>query len=635
MKKMIVKNLVAVIIIVMVLSLMLNYIIQYKRCQEGMIEDSRALFGQVERILQQNEVELEQAKADYAQECLNNARIVSYMVETDPDLILDVKALQELAEYLKVDEIHFFDETGVLYAGSVPEYVGLTMDSGEQVGYFKQMLTDKSMELSQEVFPNTAENKPMQYSAVWDKYGENIIQIGMEPVRVLELTKKNELSYIFTLLLANEGVNLYAADMHTGEVLGATNSELVGKNLAEIGLSEAIVSEEEIAFEASVNGEKSYCYFRQSDDVLLGRSCANEYMYQDINNTLFSLMLVISVVAVLLVVLVTRYLNRHIVQAIADVNAKLKEITEGNLDTKVEVNSTPEFTELSGRINEMVTSILATTDKMSAVLENAALSMGVYEYGAGMSRVRATKQVADILDIPKDRIDGMYANYIVFADYLDVIRNNPFDKERQIYAVPGEHEKYAKIETFEQGNSVFGVVTDVTENIVEQLKLEQERDVDILTGLHSRRAIYAMLDNMFEEPEELGYSAIILADADDLKKVNDLYGHEAGDKYLCGVADCLRAVCPKQAEVARLGGDEFVIFIHHCVRKELIEQGLGVLDALRGKRIIKVGDIEVPIQYSFGCAYCPTEGLDYHELLKMADKRMYEEKHIRKQKKEN
>jgi len=520
MKKMIVKNLVAVIIIVMILSLMLNYIIQYKACQESMIGDSKALFGQVGRVLQQNKAALEHAKAEH----------------------------------------------------------------------------------------------------------------GLDSDHVLELTEKNELSYIFSLLLANEGVNLYAADINTGEILGATNSDMVGKNMAEIGLQAALNGKDTNRFEATVNGVKSYCYFQKSDEVLLGRSCSNTYMYEDINHTLFSLTILISLVGALLVVLVTRYLNQNIVQAIADVNTKLKEITEGNLDTKVEVNSTPEFTELSGRINEMVKSILATTDKMSAVLENADLSIGVYEYGAGMSRVRATKQVADILDIPKERVEGMYANYIVFADYLDVIRNNPFDKERQIYAVPGEHEKYAKIETFEQGNSVFGMVTDVTENIVEQLKLEQERDVDILTGLHSRRAIYAMLDKMFEEPEELGYSAIVLADADDLKKVNDLYGHEAGDKYLCGVADCLRAVCPGQTEVARLGGDEFVLFIHNCAREELIEQGLGVLDALRGKRTIEVGSIEVPIQYSFGCAYCPSEGMDYHELLKMADKRMYEEKRLRKQK---
>lgn len=507
MKKMIIKNLTFVIGIVMVLSLVLNYVIQYKDCQENMISDSKALFRQVERIWQQNQ--------------------------------------------------------------------------GEQI---------------------------------------------------LPVTEEDKLSYIFALLLANEGVNLYAADSNTGEILRATDSALVGRYLTDIGLTEIndLVGK---GFEATINGERSYCYFQQSGEIVLGRSCTNSYMYEKINYTLLGLGVLISIVAVLLVGLATRYLSQNIVRSIAGVNEKLKEITDGNLDARVEVNNTPEFAELSGRINEMVKSILATTDKISAILENADLSIGVYEYGSGMTRVRATKQVADILDISKERMEGMYANYIVFADYLDVIRSNPFDKERQIYAVPGENGKYARIESFEQGNSVLGIVTDVTESIKEQLRLEQERDVDILTGLHSRRAIYTMLDKMFEEPEELGYSAIILVDADYLKKVNDRYGHEAGDSYLRGVAECLRAVCPERTEVARLGGDEFVVFVHHCIRKEIIEQGLGVLDALRGKRFVTVGGVDIPIEFSFGCAFCPTDGFDYHELLKLADERMYEEKRNRKQKK--
>lgn len=634
MKKMIVKNLATVIILVMVLSLLLNYCIQFRGCQESMIKESRALFGQVERILQQNQAEMEQATEDYGERCLNNARVVACILEKEPDMVSDVEALKELAEYLGVDEIHFFDETGVLYAGSVPKYFGLTMDSGEQIGYFKQMLTDKSMELTQDISPNTAEEKPMQYSAVWDKSGKNIVQIGMEPTRVLEITKKNELSYIFTLLLANAGVNLYAADRNTGEILGSTNSTAVGKNLADIGLKEVMNGKAEKGFEAYINGVYSYCYFEQSGNILLGRSCTYTYLYRDINHNLLIMVSLISLVAVLLIVLVTRYLNQNIVQAIADVNKRLKEIIEGNLDARVEVNTTPEFEELSGRINEMVQSILATTDKLSAVLENADLSIGVYEYGAGMSGVRATRQVADILDIPKERVEAIYANYILFADYLDVLRSQPFDEERLIYAVPGEHGKYVKIESFRKGSSVFGMVTDVTENVEEQLRLEQERDVDILTGLHSRRAIYAVLDKHFEAPEKLGNSAIILVDADNLKQVNDRYGHETGDKYLCGVADCLRAVCPALSEAARLGGDEFVVFIHDCGRKELIEQGIGVLDALRGKRFVMLEDnTRISIQFSFGCAFCPEEGMDYHELLKLADERMYEEKRIRKQKK--
>lgn len=634
MKKMIVKNLATVIAIVMILSLMLSYIIQLKECRESMIGDSCALFGQVERILQQNERELEQVKAEYSEDCLNSARVVAYMVEQVPELVYDVEELKRLAEYLKVDEIHFFNEEGVLYAGSEPKYFNLTMDSGEQIGFFKAMLTDKTLELCQDISPNTAEKKPMQYSAVWDESGEKIIQIGMEPIRVLEITEKNELSYVFSLLLSNTGVIMYAADVNTGEILGSTDSTVLGKSLSDIGLKNVSANHLEEGFDAQIDGAYYYCYFCQSGDVLLGRACSYDYLYKDVNRNLLIMGLLISVVAVMLVVRVTHYLNINIVHAIADVNEKLNEITKGNLDSEVAVATTPEFVELSGHINEMVRSILETTDKLSVVLDNADLSIGVYEYGTGMSRVRATRQVSHILAMTEGMAEKYLADYILFADYLDVIRANPFDQEKQIFCIPGKDKRYVKIESFQKERSTFGMVTDVTETVMEQQRLERERDVDVLTGLRSRRALYDELNDLFEEKEMLQHSVLVMLDADNLKLVNDQYGHEAGDDYLRGVADCMKSVCTEQAVAARLGGDEFVLFLYGCATRQEAEQCVETLKQRRGKDFVTLKNgTRVFVQFSLGCAGYPEEGKDYHELLKLADERMYEEKRARKGKK--
>lgn len=56
--------------------------------------------------------------------------------------------------------------------------------------FFKPLLTDKSLHLVQDITPNTAEAKMMQYSALWSKSGAFIVQIGMEPVNVLKATEK-------------------------------------------------------------------------------------------------------------------------------------------------------------------------------------------------------------------------------------------------------------------------------------------------------------------------------------------------------------------------------------------------------------------------------------------------------------
>ncbi|MBQ7774318.1 MAG: diguanylate cyclase [Lachnospiraceae bacterium] len=338
------------------------------------------------------------------------------------------------------------------------------------------------------------------------------------------------------------------------------------------------------------------------------------------------------VTTIVQVIVVTQYLNKNFVNAIDDVNAKLNEITHGNLDARVEVDTTSEFAELSGHINDMVKSILETTDKFSVVLDNVELSVGVYEYGSGMARVRATKQVADILFFDVEKAQRYLADYILFADYLDAIRSHPYDEEKHIYQVLGEEAKYVKLESYQKESSVFGMVTDVTESVVEQIRLAQEKKEDVLTGLPSRSSLYTMLDELFEKPQKLEESVLAILDIINLKQVNDAHGVLAGDKYLCGVADCLKTICPQKSIVSRLTGGEFVVFIHGCQDEEELEEYLDILKKRNGYEIMLEEETAVTMEFALGCAYYGKDGRDYHDLMKLADESMYEEKRMKKEK---
>lgn len=118
---------------------------------------------------------------------------------------------------MEVDEIHIFDTTGRIYAGTHPEYYDYTFDSGEQMNFFKPLLTDKSLHLVQDITPNTAEAKMMQYSALWSK---------------------------------------------SGEIIGSTDLPSVGRHLSDIGLDPDAISTGTTAFHAKINGVSSYCVFR-------------------------------------------------------------------------------------------------------------------------------------------------------------------------------------------------------------------------------------------------------------------------------------------------------------------------------------------------------------------------------------
>lgn len=101
------------------------------------------------------------------------AEMIALMVNDHDDREITAEEYQDLAEHCSVDEIHLFDETGTIIGGSNPEYYGYNFDSGEQLVYFKPMLSDKTKSMCQDVTENTAEKKPMMYAITWAKCGRH------------------------------------------------------------------------------------------------------------------------------------------------------------------------------------------------------------------------------------------------------------------------------------------------------------------------------------------------------------------------------------------------------------------------------------------------------------------------------
>ncbi len=122
---------------------------------------------------------------------------------------------------------------------------------------------------------------------------------------------------------------------------------------------------------------------------------------------------------------------------------------------------------------------------------------------------------------------------------------------------------------------------------------------------------------------------MIMIDADGLKRINDTYGHDKGDVYLCRIADTINTFEPKNSVAARQGGDEFVLFLYQYEQDELTE-AVKMLEFIQ-KHCLAYLDEELRVKLEFSFGYVMTQGeADYRELLKQADERMYENKRERK-----
>lgn len=602
--------------------------------QKRACDDSLQAFHQIEQKLEQNQKELEEIRQEYTQTCLHNAEAIAYMLQDNPDVMNNRQELEKIAEFMEVDEIHIFDTSGCIVLGTCPEYYGYTFDSGEQMRFFKPMLEDKSLKLVQEITPNTAESKMMQYSAVWSKNGEFILQVGMEPVRVMKAMEKNELSYIFFYLRVDPAANYYAVDQESGNIVGTTDLPSVGKKLEDIGLSIDDIPSENTGFHCHINGTGSFCVFRKIGTIYVGRVIPDSVIYQRLPANMILLVLGLLLIVIILSSAMMWCMNRYVINGIYSVNKKLYRIAKGNLDEVVDVQSCVEFSELSSYINEMVKSLLANSEKMSYVLGKTNMYIGVYEYNKNMKKVRFTEYIPRIFLLNEEESKRLSEDDKEFQKFIEKVRENPVAGEQGTYKL-GEEDHYVKLEEISEENGIFGVAIDVTEEITRRKKIEVERDIDSLTGLYNRRGLDVQLSRLFGEPEKLGYCAMVMVDADGLKIINDTYGHEKGDVYLKKIGEMINTFETGKSVAARQGGDEFVLFLYQYEREEDLFEAFKVLDFIRQHCLAYLGEqLRVPLSFSFGYSLAKGE-LGYQEMLKEADERMYENKRERKAQKKH
>lgn len=278
----------------------------------------------------------------------------------------------------------------------------------------------------------------------------------------------------------------------------------------------------------------------------------------------------------------------------------------------------------------MIATVLSETDKISYILNRAELQIGVYEYNENMKTVRFTEKLAKILSLEDTEVRKLTKDCVLFKKY---IRNHIFDMvsvEEKIYRLDGVFEKYVKFEEYIIRNSIMGIIVDVTDDYNRRRKLENERDIDMLTGLLNRNGLERRLQALFGSPDKLGCGALVMIDADGLKQINDKLGHEAGDVYLKSIGEALRSFGEENSICARQGGDEYVLFLYDYKSNTEVDKQIQKLSDIQNEHTAKLNEnMTVPIKFSFGAIYLDGSD-DYTSLLKAADEKMYENKRQRK-----
>lgn len=266
-------KIVCLLIFVIVTAVFLEAVILYTVNNKNVYKTSKILLDQVVDIIDKNQKNEDDMIQSLKEDYIVRAKAVSYIIDAKPEAEKNTTELKKIADLMSIDEIHIFNKKGKIYSGSEPKYYGYSFDSGEQMAYFKPMLKNKKLTMCQDVTPNTSEGKKMMYALVWNEAGNRMIQVGIEPVRLLQEVRQNEADVVVANMPVYKGISLYVTDKKSGKIYGATDSKKIGKTLDDIGLGKQrkkMTKENFVSGTVRIDGEQSLYIIKKTKKYIVG-----------------------------------------------------------------------------------------------------------------------------------------------------------------------------------------------------------------------------------------------------------------------------------------------------------------------------------------------------------------------------
>jgi diguanylate cyclase (GGDEF)-like protein/PAS domain S-box-containing protein len=169
------------------------------------------------------------------------------------------------------------------------------------------------------------------------------------------------------------------------------------------------------------------------------------------------------------------------------------------------------------------------------------------------------------------------------------------------------------------------IAEDVTAQRASEDNLRQLAATDALTGLGNYRRLTEAMESEIKRSDRTRRAfSVLVFDLDGMKQINDKFGHLAGNRALCRLADIFRFSCRSIDTAVRYGGDEFAIVLPETGAKDACQVGHRICERL-------ANDHEEPhLSVSVGMAVDPEDGTTIETLMQAADRALYKMKHQEK-----
>ncbi len=290
-----------------------------------------------------------------------------------------------------------------------------------------------------------------------------------------------------------------------------------------------------------------------------------------------------------------------------------------------------EIDDLTDAIEELSSDVIKVEAKFRKIVSMVNLQIVAFEYELTKDNVYFSGDISKVLKIDdkkkytildfEDLLKSL--DEYVISSYVNEITYKYKDYNNE------DHWINMKLIDTEDKRILTGLIEDVSKEYEEKEKLIYERNYDSLTNIYNRRAFMDNLELIFRDKSIIKRAVFIMMDLDNLKFVNDTYGHDYGDIYIKETASIISRCCKDDPQklYGRRSGDEFYILMYGYDSKELIEIELEKLKAeFSNSSIVAPNGTNIKVRISAGISYYPNDATDYNGLISCADYALYETK---------
>ena len=335
-----------------------------------------------------------------------------------------------------------------------------------------------------------------------------------------------------------------------------------------------------------------------------------------------------------------------LIRPISNASKLMKAKRKYNEPIRFEPSHIYEIDEMTDAITQLQIDVQGFSSQVSKMISVADVGVGTFMYDCTDDSVFVGQSLIKVLRLhmPQDEdivmsreeflnsITNPEANAAIAAG-MEMARSGKREDYSEVYQInrPKGGTLWMRLGYIYSPNTAIGIVQDVTEDVLEKQRIEHERDHDSLTGLLNRHAYYRHIAELFHDRDALKVTAFVMMDLDDLKFVNDTYGHDFGDDYIKMAATTLKQFQNYGGIVSRISGDEFNICLPgFSSKEEAMEIIENVHRALAQGSLLLADGTHYRIRASAGVSWYPNDADSYESLMKYADFAMYTIKHSTK-----